>query len=88
MVERRDLDGKPLEEVANFMARAGSDSHNDQTARAEFLLRQTRSMERQAAAAEQTASETAKYTRFMFWSVLVLAASSLVSLFVSFFRSL
>ena len=86
MVERNDFDGKPHEDVANFMARSSSDSQNDQLARAEFLLRQTKFMECQAVAAKQTARETARYTRYMFWSVFVLAVSSFLSLLIQLLR--
>jgi hypothetical protein len=86
VVERQDFVGKPHDEVANRMARSGPGSPNDQVVRAEFMLRQTVFMERQAAAAEKTATETARYTKYMFWSVLVLAVSSLVSLLVGVWK--
>jgi hypothetical protein len=78
-MERKDFDGKAHEEVANYMATKMVNSQEDQAARAEFLLRQTNFMERQALATE-------KYTKYMFWSVVVLAASSLITLLIQIFK--
>lgn len=73
-------DGESLETVADWMAQSGAGSSNDQSARAEFLLRQTKFLQRSAEAAEKTAKATTQYTRYMFWSVLVLTLSFLASL--------
>lgn len=71
----RMFNGKPLSEVANVMAGCMTNSQNDQAAKAEFFLRQTE-------AQIQTASATVKYTRYMFWSVVVLALASIANLIV------
>jgi folate-binding Fe-S cluster repair protein YgfZ len=67
-------------QVAEFMLKAAPDSVNDYRGRVEFLLRQTEYQERAALATEQAAKSTARYTKYMFWSVIVLAASVLVSI--------
>jgi hypothetical protein len=81
------FDGQPLERIADVMAGCQPNSTNDQTSRAEFLLRQTQfqkeaaeASRESAGAAREMADYTKKYTRYMFWSVVVLAASSLGSL--------
>ena len=73
----KSFNGQPLERVADTMAGCQAGSHNDQVTRAEFLLRQTKAQIDAAHAAEETARYTRKYTRYMFWSVVVLAASAL-----------
>lgn len=78
--------GKPHEAVADFMAQSAAPSTDDQQARAEFLLRQTQFHERQAAASEKAAAATERYTRYMFWSVVVLAIASVAQLAVAYFR--
>ena len=65
----KKFSGKSLERVADVMANCDSTSRNDQQAKAEFLLRQTK-------AAENTAIYTKKYTKYMFWSVVLLAISA------------
>ncbi len=80
---RKHLAGKSLDEVADFMAGVTAGSGNDQAAKAEFLRRQTEFQRQATEAAIQTASETQRYTRYMFWSVVILAASSLLSFGVS-----
>ncbi len=77
--QREEFEGKPLEHVADLMAKGEPESRLAHWARAEFYLRQTQFQERAAQAAEATARSTAQYTRYMFWSVLVLAASVLAS---------
>jgi Na+-driven multidrug efflux pump len=59
------------------MAGGESGSRNDQRAKAEFMLRQTRAQIAAAQATEETARYTREYTRYMFWSVVVLALSAL-----------
>lgn len=88
MPSRREsqFGGKPHDTVADFMATSGAGSPNDQQAHAEFLLRQTQFHERQAAATEKAAAATEKYTRYMFWSVVVLAIASVAQLAVAYFR--
>ena len=57
--ERDKLFGKePLEKVADVMAAAGAGSHNDQTAKAEFMFRQTKAQIDAARATEDTAHAT------------------------------
>ena len=80
---RRQLAGKSPEEVADFMAGVTQGSLNDQMAKAEFALLQTNFQKQATDAAIQTANETQRYTRYMFWSVVVLAISSVLSVGVS-----
>jgi hypothetical protein len=79
MIERRQLSTMTLDEVADVKAGSTATSSNDQAADAEFIRRQTQA----AIDAAQAAMDTAKYTRrnarYMLWSVIVLAASSIVS---------
>jgi hypothetical protein len=70
-----------IEDVARRMAAGMAGSPADQAARAEFARRQT-------VAAQDTASATQKYTRYMFWSVVVLAASAFGSLLLEGARAL
>ena len=73
-----DLSDKSLEEVARHMAGSQPSSQNDQESRAEFMRRQTE-------AAQGTAEATRKYTRYMFWSVVVLASSALGTFLLQLF---
>jgi hypothetical protein len=52
-------------------------------AHAEFLLRQTEFQERVAKAAERTAEHTARYTKYMLWSVIALIASVIVEILLT-----
>ena len=79
----RQLAGKSLDEIADFMADVTQGSPNDQMARAEFLLRQTNLQKEVAKAAKETALYTRRYTRYMFWSVVMLAVSAIASLVVN-----
>lgn len=74
---------KPLEAVANAMAGCEPGSQMDQIARAEFLFRQTDAQLGAARATEETARATSRYTRYMLWSVVVLAVSAFGTLGVS-----
>lgn len=65
-----------------MVAKGETGSRLDQRARAEFLLRQTQYQERATRAAEETAAHTRKYTKYMFWSVLLLGLSVLGKLIV------
>lgn len=82
---RQQLSGKSLEEVADFMANVTPGSPNDQIAKAEFLLLQTKFQIEASQAAKDTALYTRSYTRYMFWSVVILAVSAVGSLVVSVF---
>ncbi len=64
-----------LDEVSEHMVGGQATSQVDQEARAEFLLRQTK-------AVEETALHTKRYTKYMFWSVVVLALSALGSFLI------
>ena len=79
----RQLAGKTLDEIADFMAGVTQGSLNDQMARAEFMLRQTNFEKEAAAAAKETACHTQRYTRYMFWSVIILALSVVANLAVN-----
>ena len=90
MPSRKEIEGKSLEAVADLYAHSGPESPNDRLAQAEFLLRQSQFQERQAKAAEEaaraavaTAQATARYTKYMLWSVVVLTLSSIATLVVA-----
>ena len=83
------LDGEPLSEVARMMASCQPGSFNDQTAKAEFFLRQTQFQEKVAKAAEETAKQTSRSVKYMLWSVIALTASVIVKVvfdLISFFN--
>jgi anti-sigma-K factor RskA len=79
----RQLAGKSLNEIADFMAGVTQGSLNDQMARAEFMLRQTEFQKQASDAAKATASHTQRYTQYMFWSIVILAISVVANLVVS-----
>jgi hypothetical protein len=85
---RRQLAGKSPEEVAEFMAGVTQGSLNDQMAKAEFSLLQTNLQKEATEAAKETARYTQRYTRYMFWSVVILAASSLASFILALLQYL
>ncbi len=94
MPSRENTSGKSLEELATWRAKGTAGSEMAHDADTEFLLRQAQFQERQAIAAEasalasqETARATAQYTKYMLWSVLVLAVSSFVTLVVTICRS-
>jgi hypothetical protein len=74
---RQDLGTKSDDEVADWMAGVGPGSPNEMTARAEFLRRQTALQREATQAARDTATYTQRSARYMLWSVIVLAISSL-----------
>jgi hypothetical protein len=82
-MERQQLASMTLDDLANWMAQIGAGSPNDQVAKAEFLRRQTQAQIDAAKAAEDTAVFTRHNARYMLWSVIVLAASSVCTLVVS-----
>lgn len=71
----KPLRERSLEELAEEMGGASAGGGVDQKVKAEFLKRQT-------AAMIETATATMTYTKYMLWSVLILAASSLLGLIV------
>jgi hypothetical protein len=77
------FEGPSSEHVADIMSGCQQGSPNDQAAQAEFLLRQTRLQEEATKAAKETAEYTRRYTRYMFWSVVLLALSALGTFIVS-----
>jgi hypothetical protein len=83
---REQLSKKTDEEVANFMAGVSQGSPNDQAAKAEFMLRQTKLQRETTQAAIDTALYTRRYTRYMFWSVVILALSAVGSFIVSIIK--
>jgi hypothetical protein len=74
--QRQNLGRKSLDDLADWMAGIGAGSPNDQIVHAEFLRRQT-------LAAEDAAKATAKSAKYLLWSVVVLAASSIATLIVT-----
>ena len=74
MESRREemFSGKSLDKVADVMAGCDPNSAQDQMARAEFLLRQTRFQKDATEATKKTANYTKKNTKYMFLSVVVL----------------
>ncbi len=83
MASRDEVAGKPLEHVADFMARGNPGSISDHIGRTEFLLRQTEFQRDVAKAAKETADYTQRYTRYMFWSVVFLAVSAFGGLLIN-----
>lgn len=73
------LKDEHVDEVAKRMAAGQANSQADQEARAEFMRRQT-------VAAQETAEATKRYTNYMFWSVVVLAASAFGTLLLELLR--
>lgn len=71
--------GEPNEKVADVMAGCCSSSENDQMAKAEFYLRQTDAI-------MKTTAHTQRYTRYMLWSVVVLALTSMVQILVTLLK--
>ena len=65
------------------MAGVTQGSLNDQMAKAEFALLQTNLQKEATEASKQTALYTQRYTRYMFWSVVILALSSFASFVLS-----
>lgn len=66
---------------------------NDQMAKAEFFLRQTDAIIKQAdaaikqaAATDRMEEHTKRYTKYMFWSVMVLTASFLAQLILEIIK--
>ena len=74
---RREIGQKTLDELADWMAYTGGD--NTQVANAEFLRRQT-------SFAEDAAKATKANARYMLWSVVVLAASSVTTLLLTILK--
>ena len=72
----RTFQDKPLEHVADVMAGCDQNSSNNQMAKAEFYLRQTEAI-------QGTAEYTKRYTRYMFWSVVVLGVGTFLSVLVN-----
>jgi hypothetical protein len=83
---RRELANKSNDEIADFMAGVTQGSLNDQAAKAEFMLRQTNLQKEATQAAKDTALYTQRYTRYMFWSVVVLALSAVGTFVVSIIK--
>lgn len=81
------FEGKSLEHVADVMSGCQPMSDNDQTAKAEFLLRQAKYQEEATEAAKETAKYTKKYALYMFWSVVILALSALGSFLITLIRN-
>jgi len=82
----KNLEGKSLSEIADFMADSELNSRNAHIASAEFLLREAEFAERMAKAAEETARQTMRYTKLMFWSVALLATSVISSVIIDLIR--
>lgn len=82
----KELSDKPLETVANFMAGCGPGSENDHMAQAEFLLRQTKAQIEASEATKETAFYTKRYTRYMLWSVIILAVSAFGTLILDMIK--
>ncbi len=82
------FDGISLEEVARRIADADPNSHTAHHGRTEFLLRQSQWQHAAAEATERTAKSTAEYTKYMFWSVVILAGSALASFIIELIRLL
>jgi hypothetical protein len=83
---RSDLTAKSLTELADSMAAGQPGSQRDHEAQAEFLRRQTLFQQEASQAARATAASTSEYTKYMFWSVVVLAVSAFLSVVLDILR--
>ncbi len=75
-----------LEELETFLTGGVGGSTRATRGHAEFLRRQTQAQLDAAEAAKATAKATEQYTRYMLWSVLLLAASVVGNLIVDMAR--
>lgn len=82
-MERKDLGVMSLDDLANWMATISAGSPNDQVAKAEFLRRQTQAQIDSAEATKITAVFTSRNAKYLLWSVVVLAASSIATLAIA-----
>jgi hypothetical protein len=78
--------GKSLEWLADAAANRDEDSDVGWALRSEFLYRQTEAQVRQAEAAERTAEasitsakQMVRYTRYMFWTMVFIAVSTVAT---------
>jgi hypothetical protein len=83
---RRKLADFSLDELADWMAENTAGSYMEVIARAEFLRRQALSQDAATEAARDTAKFTRESARYLLWSVVVLAISSMVTLVVTIFK--
>jgi len=77
--ENNELRGASLDDVTGRMIAGMPNASSELEARAEFMRRQT-------VAAQETAAATQRYTRYMFWSVVVLTGSALGTFVVEVLR--
>ena len=82
ILKQQGLDKITLDELADYASDPQPGAVARGAAEAEFLKRQTEFYERAAKAAEATAASTGLYTKYMWWSVAILAASSVIGVIV------
>lgn len=73
----REFENKRPEEIAERMGEADQGSRVDQRAQAEFLLRQTKAI-------QDTAEYNRRYAKYMFWTLIIMAMSLLVSCYFQY----
>ena len=75
-----------IQDAEQLMVSGFPGSPNELEAKAKFLRIEAEMQERIAIASESTASSTKRSVTIMMWSVIVLAISSLATLYISYFR--
>lgn len=82
------LENLSNEDVSERMATAGTSLDTKNATKAEFLLRQTVAAKGATEAAKDTATYTKRYTKYMFWSVVILAASAFCNFIIALLQFL
>lgn len=83
---RRQLEGKTLSEVADWMYEKHANPAAQIAGQVEFLRRQTQAEQDASLAAQQTAEYTRQSARYMLWSVIALVLSALVTIAITFLK--
>jgi hypothetical protein len=87
----QELSDEELIRRVEFAASVGGtgapiDGEGARKAQTSALLLETRFAQRQAEAAERAAKATERYTRYMFWSVIAILISAVLTLVVGIIR--
>lgn len=77
--DRRMLSQKSHDELADYLANYTPGTPGEAAPRAEFLLRQTQFIERQAIAAERAAQLTRRYTTYMLLTAIATFLTALAT---------
>ena len=76
--------GKSIEEIADFMIEKAERLEGTvyYAGHVEFMYRQTKAQQDAACATEATAKYTKQYTRYVFWTVVIMAVSMIAKLII------